>query len=93
MPLYIAFIDLTKAFDLLSRDGLFAIMSKIGCSPSLFNTVKSLHTNTKATVQHDGIVSDSFTIKSGVKQGCVLALTLFGIFFSMLLKRDSAYQL
>ncbi|XP_018020632.1 uncharacterized protein LOC108676996 [Hyalella azteca] len=33
-----------------------------------------------------------FSIKSGVKQGCVLAPTLFGIFFSLLLKfafRDS----
>ena len=87
VPLYIAFIDLTKAFDLVSREGLFATLLKIGCPPSLFNIVKSFHTNTKATVQYDGNVSDSFTIKSGVKQGCVLAPTLFKIFFSMLLKR------
>ena len=87
VPLYIAFIDLTKAFDLVSREGLFAILLKIGCPPSLFNIVKSFHTNTRATIQYDGSVSDSFEIKSGVKQGCVLAPTLFGIFFSMLLKR------
>ncbi|XP_048759445.2 uncharacterized protein LOC125669044 [Ostrea edulis] len=31
MPLYIAFIDLTKAFDLVSRDGLFKALRKIGC--------------------------------------------------------------
>ena len=68
VPLYIAFIDLTKAFDLVSREGLFAILLKIGCPPSLFNIVKSFHTNTKATVQYDGNVSDSFTIKSEVKQ-------------------------
>ena len=49
--------------------------------------MKSFHTNTRATIQYDGSVSDSFEIKSGVKQGCVLAPTLFGIFFSMLLKR------
>ena len=42
--------------------------------------------NTKSTVQYDGNVSESFTIKSGVKQGCVLAPTLFRIFFSTLLK-------
>ena len=86
MPLYIAFIDLTKAFDLVSREGLYAILLKIGCPPKLFNIVKSFHTNTRATIQYDGSVSDSFEIKSGVKQGCVLAPTLFGIFFSMLLK-------
>ena len=35
MPLYIAFIDLTKAFDLVSRDGLFKALCKIGCPPRL----------------------------------------------------------
>ena len=29
MPLNIAFIDLTKAFDLVSRDGLFKVLPKI----------------------------------------------------------------
>jgi len=31
-------------------------------------------------------MSEEFGVKSGVKQGCVLAPTLFGIFFSLLLK-------
>ena len=35
MPLYIAFIDLTKAFDLVSRQGLFQLLKKIGCPPPL----------------------------------------------------------
>ena len=29
-PLYVAYIDMTKAFDLVSRDGLFKILAKIG---------------------------------------------------------------
>jgi len=32
-PLYIAFIDLTKAFDLVSRGGLFLLLRKMGCPP------------------------------------------------------------
>ncbi|PFX15042.1 putative uncharacterized transposon-derived protein F52C9.6 [Stylophora pistillata] len=40
----------------------------------------------KGTVQYDGSSSDPFPIKSGVKQGCVLAPTLFGILFSLLLR-------
>ena len=87
VPLYTAFIDLTKAFDLVSTEGLFAILSKIGCLSSVFNIMKSFHTNTKATVHYDGKVSESFTIKSEVKQGCVLAQTIFGIFYYILLKR------
>ena len=87
MPLYIAFIDLTKTFDLVIREGLFAILLKIRYPPSLFNIVKSFHTNTKATFQYYDKVPESFTTKREVKQGCVLAPKLFGIFFSMLLKR------
>ena len=34
MPLYMAFIDLTKAFDLVSRDGLFQVHPHIGCHPN-----------------------------------------------------------
>ena len=40
----------------------------------------------KATVQFDGSTSESFNINCGVKQGCVLAPTLFSIFFSVLLQ-------
>ena len=41
MPLYIAFIDLTKAFDLVSRRGLFQLLKKIRCSPHLLNITAS----------------------------------------------------
>ena len=36
-PIYVAFIDLTKAFDVVSRDGLFKILAKIGCPHTLLN--------------------------------------------------------
>lgn len=85
-PLYLAFIDLTKAFDLVSRKGLFRLLEKIGCPPQLRSMVVSFHENTSSTVMYDGSCSEPFSITSGVKQGCVLAPTLFGIFFSMLLK-------
>ena len=49
-PLYIAFIDLTKAFDLVSREGLFCILEKIGCPPKLLSIIKSFHTDMKGTV-------------------------------------------
>ena len=51
MPLYIAFIDLTKAFDLVSRDGLFQILPKIDCIPQLQTMIEFFHTNMKGTVQ------------------------------------------
>ena len=85
-PLYMAFIDLTKAFDLVSRDGLFKVLPKIGCPPKLLSIIKSFHDNMQGIVQYDGSYSQPFDIRSGVKQGCVLAPTLFGIFFAIMLK-------
>ncbi len=48
--------------------------------------VTSFHDEMKGTVQYDGLYSEAFLIQSGVKQGCVLAPTLFSIFFSLLLR-------
>ena len=86
MPLYIAFVDLTKAFDLVSRSGLLVLLQKVGFPPKLFSIIRSFHSGTNATVQFHGSSSEPFIILSGVKQGCVLAPTLFGMFFSLLLK-------
>lgn len=57
MPLYIAFIDLTKGFDLVSRVGLFKILPKIGCPPKLQRLIESFHSNMQRTVQFNGNTS------------------------------------
>lgn len=66
-PLYLTFIDLTKAFDLLSRDGLFRMLPLIGCPPKLLSIVKSFHDGMRSTVQFDGDISNDFEVKGGVK--------------------------
>ena len=49
MPVYTAFIDLTKAFDLsVSRTGLFQLLKKIGCPPQLLSITASFHHDMKA---------------------------------------------
>ena len=85
-PLFVAFIDLTKAFDSVSREGLFHILPLIGCAPKLFNFIKTFHVGNRGTVKFGGDSSEVFDINIGVKQECVLTPTLFNIFFSILLK-------
>ena len=85
-PLFLAFMDLTKAFDLVSRSRHFKIHQKIGCPPKLLAIITSFHQDMQSTVCFDGATSNAFPVSSGVKQGCVLAPTLFRIFFSMLLQ-------
>ena len=71
---------------MVSREGLFDILHLIGCPPKLLNFIKSFHDGSRGTVKFDGNSSEAFDINIGVKQGCVLAPTLFRIFFSILLK-------
>ena len=86
MGLYAAFIDLQKAFDTVSRDGLWKILARLGCPPKLLAILVQLHEGQMGQVKHSGNLSEPFPIDSGVKQGCVLAPTLFAIFFSMMLR-------
>ena len=73
--LYLAFVNLTKAFDLVIRTGLFKLLEKIGCPPKLLSIIASFHVNMHGTVSFDGEISEPFIIDSGVKQGCVLGLS------------------
>ena len=86
-PLFLAFIDLTKAFDLVSRQGLYYVLQKIGVPPKMLAVIQAFHDGMRGTVQFDGTMSDTFPIQNGVKQGCVLAPTLFGIYFAVMLSQ------
>ena len=79
------FLDLTKEFDTDSRDGLRKIMAKFGCPPRFIDMVQQFHDGMQARVQNDGEYSEPFPVTNGVKQGCVMAPTLFGMMFSTML--------
>ena len=77
MGLYAAFVDLTKAWEILAR---------LGCPPKFLTILRQLHEGQQRQVKHNGSLSGSFPISNGVMQGCVLAPTLFSIFFSIMLR-------
>ena len=83
--LYMTFVDHTKAFDTVSREGLWKCMAKFGCPAKFIAMVRPLHDGMLARVQNDGEFSDPFPVTNGMKQGCVLASTLFSMMFFALL--------
>ena len=83
--LYTTFVDLTKAFDTVSRDGLWKIMGKFGCPSTVIAIVREFRGGMMARVIDDGEPSEAFPVTNGVKQGCVLASTLFSLIFSAML--------
>nr|VZI39478.1 unnamed protein product [Spirometra erinaceieuropaei] len=83
--LYPTFVDLTIAFDTVNREGLWKIMQKFGCPERFTQMVRQLHDGMMARVTDNGAVSEAFAVTNGVKQGCVLAPTLFSLMFSAML--------
>nr|VZI43015.1 unnamed protein product [Spirometra erinaceieuropaei] len=83
--LYSTFVDLTKAFDTVNREGLWKIMQKFGCPERFTQMVRQLHDGMMARVTDNGAVSEAFAVTNEVKQGCVLAPTLFSLMFSAML--------
>ena len=98
--LYIAFIDLAKAFDTVCRELLWKVLAKVGVPPKFLCVLKSLHEGMKSFVSMGDSQSDPFQVEAGVKQGCVLAPILFNIFlmavsyiFHLMLQNEEGIQL
>ena len=83
--LHLLFIDLTKAFDTVNRAALWAVLGKLGCPPRFVQIIRSFHDGMVGRVIEDGTASDPFPVSNGVKQGCVLAPTLFSLLFAQML--------
>ena len=75
--IYLASIDLTKAFDTVNRDLLWNILRKFGCPPTAM--LQQFHTVMCAQVVMACSQSFSFPVEVGVKQGCVIAPIIFNL--------------
>ncbi len=92
LSLYMAFIDLTKAFDSVNRQTLWLVLAKIGCPEKYIRILRLLHDNMSATVlSGSGDETEPFRVDTGVKQGCVIAPTLFSIFVAAILHLTSKH--
>ncbi|BHF85252.1 hypothetical protein SprV_1002841500 [Sparganum proliferum] len=83
--LYSNFVDLTKAFDTVYREGLWKILQKFSCPEQLIEMGRQLYDGMIARVTDNGAVSEAFAVTNGVKQGCALAPTLFSPMLSAML--------
>ena len=75
--LYTCFVDYEKAFGSVHRETQWRIMQSYGIPSKFIRMVKLFYSNTKCTVIDGAGKSDWFTVKAGVKQGCVMSGFLF----------------
>ena len=84
LPLYVCFIDVRKAYDLLWRDGLIARLHSIGVKGSMLRIIRAMLENTTASVLINDLLTEPIAISNGLKQGDNLSPLLFNIFFDSL---------
>eukprot|EP00666_Eupelagonemidae_sp_cell4sb_P007430 gene7430-44_t len=83
--LHCVFVDLRKAFDKVHRAGLWTVLERQGVPPRLLAVLRALHDGMLAQVRVDGSLSDSFPVRTGVRQGCLVAPALLNLFYAAVL--------
>ena len=81
IPIYIAFTDFKKAFDLVDRDKLWNVMACKGIPTHLITIIqKTYMENTIWINTGEGTSEDFRVINQGVRQGCQLSPVLFKLY-------------
>ena len=80
VPLYMCFIDYTKAFDCVSHNQLWQIMRQMGFPMHIVDLMCSLYKEQESAVRTSYGDTNWFRIERGVRQGCVMSPTLYNIY-------------
>ena len=80
--LYCAFIDYSKAFDLVDRTSLWTKLLACNITGKIMKLIYNLYQNTKACVKLNNKISQSFRCNVGVRQGDNLSPLLFALFIN-----------
>ena len=78
--LYVAYMDLEKAYDRIDRDEMWRVSSMYGINEQLLKVVQSLYTGTETCVRVYREESEWFKVGVGLRQGSVMSPLLFNSF-------------
>ena len=78
--MYMAFVDLEKAYDNVSREMLWKVLDEYGVKGKLLRAIQVLYVDGKARMEVGGVESELFGVHRGVRQGCTISPWLFNVF-------------
>ncbi len=79
---YACFIDFTHAFDLINHTLLMGKLCTLGVWGKFYNAINSLYRDMKGRIKIDSIYTEWFPIVSGIRQGDVIAPTMFNLYLN-----------
>ena len=68
-PLFLTFLDTSKAFDVVHHKGMLNALHEQGVQGSLWKLFDSMYTGIKSAVKWDGQLSSPFEEEQGIRQG------------------------
>ena len=77
---YMAFLDIEKAYDKVNRSILWKVLERCGMSEKIVNIIKSMYVNTRGKYALGELETDWVKSVKGVRQGCILSPLLFGLY-------------
>ena len=83
---YINLIDFEKAFDSVDREILWKLLWHYGAPDKIISLIRCMYKNLSCKIAHAGQLSQSFQVKSGVRQGCLLSPFLFLLVINWIMK-------
>ena len=78
--IYFSFIDYAKVFDCVNHNQLWKILQEMGIPDHLTFFLRKLYAGQEATVRTGHGKTDSFQIRNGVCQGCILSPCFFNLY-------------
>ena len=91
--LTICFLDASKAFDRVSHDKLFKKLEDRGIPGYLLRIIVYWYEHQTMSVRWGSIISQSFTVSNGVRQGGILSPHFFNIYVDNLSERLNKYNI
>lgn len=82
IPLYCAFVDYRKAFDLIDRPALWQKLISEHVNGNIIRVIYNLYDQAKSCVKKGGKLSEFFRCNAGVRQGENLSPLLFAIYLN-----------
>ena len=91
-PVYINFVDFSKAFDCIIRERLWDIMRQYGIPDIFIRTFKALYHQSSSCVTECRRFSSWFEVKSGVRQGCPMSGFIFVLIMDWVMRHTNNWR-
>ena len=87
---FCAFMDLEKAYDRVDRGAMWQVLQMYGVGGRLLEAVKSFYRESYACVRVAQGESEWFSVRVGLRQGCVMSPWLFNVYMDGVVREVNA---